>query len=66
MVKPIPVIQNRFRSWALWLSVATLIGFVVKTYFNYEISKFDELVNMILIVVSGFGIINNPTSKNSF
>jgi uncharacterized membrane protein len=53
--------QNRFRSWALWLSVAALIGFVTKTYFGYEIPQFDTLVNMILVVLAGFGIINNPT-----
>ncbi len=55
--------QNRFKSWALWLAVAALVGFVSKTYFNYEIPEFDTLVNMILIVLAGFGIINNPTNK---
>lgn len=55
--------QNRFKSWALWLSVAALIGFVSKTYFNYEIPQFDTLVDMILVVLTGFGIINNPTDK---
>ena len=58
--------QNRFKSWALWLSVAALIGFVAKTYFNYEIPQFDTLVNLVLVVLAGFGIINNPTSKNTF
>jgi uncharacterized membrane protein len=55
--------QNRFKSWALWLSVAALIGFVAKTYFGYEIPQFDTLVNLILVVLAGFGIINNPTNK---
>lgn len=57
------MVQNRMKSWALWVSVAALIGFVVKTYFGYEIPQFDTLVNLILIVLSGFGIINNPTEK---
>jgi len=57
--------QNRFKSWALWLSVAALIGFVAKTYFRYEIPQFDTLVNLVLIVLAGFGIINNPENKNS-
>ena len=55
--------QNRFKSWALWLSVAALIGFVSKTYLCYEIPQFDTLVNMVLVVLAGFGIINSPTNK---
>lgn len=58
--------QNRFKSWALWLSVAALIGFIVKTYFNYEIPQFDTLVNLVLVVLAGFGIINNPTDSQNF
>ena len=57
--------QNRFKSWALWLSVAALIGFVTKTYFGYEIPQFDTLVNLVLIVLAGFGIINNPENKGN-
>jgi len=57
--------QNRFQSPVLWLAVAALVGFVSKTYFNYEIPEFDTLVNLILVVLVGFGIVNNPTDKNS-
>ena len=58
--------QNRFRSWGLWLSVVALLVFVGKTYFNFEIPKVDELVNMILVVLTGFGVLNNPTNKTGF
>lgn len=58
--------QSRYKSWALWLSVASLIAFVSKVYFNYEIPQFDKLVNLILVVLTGFGILNNPTEKNNF
>jgi len=58
--------QNRFRSWPLWISVATLITFVTKTYFNYEIPEADKLVNLILVVLTGFGILNNPVDKDNF
>lgn len=57
--------QNRFQSWALWLSIAALIGFVSKTYFGYTIPEFDTLINLVLVVLVGFGIVNNPTDKNS-
>lgn len=58
--------QSRFKSWALWLSVAALLGFITKTYFGYEIPKLDELVNLILVMLTGFGILNNPTDKSGF
>ena len=58
--------QNRFRSWALWLSVAALIAFVTKTYVGYEIPQFDTLVNLILTVLTGFGILNNPKDPSGF
>lgn len=57
--------QNRYKSWALWLSVASLITFVTKTYLGYEIPEADKLVDLILVVLSGFGIINNPTDKEN-
>ncbi len=58
--------QNRFRSWALWLSVAALIAFVVKTYFGYTIPGWDDFINLLLVVLTGFGILNSPTSKGRF
>jgi len=57
--------QNRFQSWALWLAVAALVGFVSKTYFGYTIPEFDTLINLILVVLVGFGIVNNPTDKGA-
>ena len=54
--------QSRWKSWALWLSVASLIGFVTKTYLGYEIPEYNTLVNMVLVVLAGFGVINNPTN----
>ena len=58
--------QSRFKSWALWLSVAALISFVLKTYFKYEVEGFDTLVNLILVMLTGFGILNNPKDPNKF
>ena len=58
--------QNRFRSWALWLAVAALIAYVSKTNIGYEITEFDQLVNLILVVLTGFGILNNPVDRDNF
>ena len=58
--------QNRLRSWALWTSVAALIVFCVKTFCGLDVSEtVDGLLNVLLPVLVGFGIINNPTSRNT-
>lgn len=59
--------QNRFKSWALWLAVAALIVFCVKQFAGIDISAtVDGLMNVLLPVLVGFGIINNPTDRESF
>ena len=59
--------QNRFKSWALWLSVAALIVFCVKQFAGIDISStVDGLMNVLLPVLVGFGIVNNPTDRESF
>jgi uncharacterized membrane protein len=55
--------QNRWKSWGLWVSVASLIGFILKTYLKVEIAEYDTFVNMMLNVLVLFGIINNPEKK---
>lgn len=58
--------QNRFKSWALWLSIAALIVFCVKQFAGVDISGFmNGFLDVLCPVLVGFGIINNPTdSKN--
>ena len=57
--------QNRFKSWALWTSIAALIVFCVKEFAGIDIQEtVDGLLNVLLPVLVGFGIINNPTEKN--
>lgn len=59
--------QNRFNSWALWLSVAALVVFCVKEFAGFDISDtVNGLLNVALPVLVGFGLINNPTDKESF
>ena len=58
--------QNRLRSWALWTAMAALIVFCVKEFIGIDISgTVDGLMNVLLPVLAGFGIVNNPTSKNT-
>lgn len=59
--------QNRFRSWALWLSVAALIVFCLKQFWGLDISEpVGGFMDALLPVLVGFGIVNNPTDKLHF
>jgi uncharacterized membrane protein len=56
--------QKAYRSWALWLAVAALIVFCAKEFFGLDISEqTNGFLNVLLPVLVGFGIINNPTNK---
>ncbi len=58
---------ERFRSWALWLSIGALVVFCVKEFAGIDISStVDGLLNAVLPVLVGFGIVNNPTDKTHF
>ena len=58
--------QNRLRSPVLWASVGALITFIAKTYFGYELPECDRLMDLILWVAVGLGILNNPVDRNHF
>lgn len=56
--------QNRLKSWALWTSIAALAIYVVKVTTGYDLGPvWNELAELLLPVLAGFGIINNPTDK---
>ncbi len=57
-------IAPRFKSWALWLSIAALIVFCVKEFCGIDISStVNGFMNVLLPVLVAFGIINNPTDR---
>lgn len=59
--------QNRFKSWALWTSVAALIVFCVKQFGGLDISEtVNGLLDVLLPILVGFGIVNNPTDAQNF
>ncbi|MBE6714719.1 MAG: holin [Ruminococcaceae bacterium] len=60
-------IAPRFKSWALWLSLASLVVFCTKEIAGIDLSDtVDSFMNVLLPVLVAFGIVNNPTDKNSF
>ena len=56
--------KEKLKSWALWLAIGALIVFLVKEFCGVDISaKTDEFLNVLLPVLVGFGIVNNPNSR---
>ena len=56
--------QAWYKSWALWMSVAALIVYVCKTVCKIDIENWvNGLMDVLLPVMIGFGLINNPNKK---
>lgn len=59
--------MERFKSWALWMSLASLIVFCVKEFMGVDISStVNGLLDVLLPVLVAFGIVNNPTDRSHF
>lgn len=58
---------SRFKSWALWVSLAALIVFCVKEFAGVDISEtVNGLLDVLLPILVAFGIVNNPTDRQNF
>ena len=58
---------NRFKSWAVWISLAALVTFCVKEFGGVDIGPtVDGFMNVLLPVLLAFGIVNNPTDHTKF
>lgn len=58
--------QNRFKSWALWVSVAgalwtILTAFGLTEQIGISEGTFKTVLDAIGVILIGFGIVNNPT-----
>lgn len=63
--------QNRFKSWALWLSVAGAVWTILSAFglpqkWGLEEGTFKALIDAIGGVLVAFGICNNPTDRDNF
>lgn len=57
-------LQNRLKSWPLWLAIASLVVFAGKTFFDVEIGDtVDTAMNLLLPILIAFGVVNDPTNK---
>ena len=57
--------QNRLKSWALWLSIGALVVFLVKQFVGLDISEtVNGFLDVLLPVLVAFGVVNNPTDRD--
>jgi uncharacterized membrane protein len=58
---------NRFKSWAVWLSIGALVVFCAKEFGGIDISgTVNGLLDVLLPLLVAFGIVNNPTDSKHF
>ena len=60
--------QNRFKSWALWASVLGALWLILKATgiaeeLGIEETTFTACVDAVGVLLTAFGIVNNPTNK---
>lgn len=66
-MKVLTKLKNRLSSWATWLALVSLIVYIVKLVTGTDIGgAADELCNVLLPVLVGFGIVNNPDNRGEF
>lgn len=63
--------QNRFRSWALWVSVAGALWLIASTFglterIGLEEGTFHKILDAVGSILVAFGICNNPTDRDNF
>ncbi len=65
MKELVKTVLSRFRSWAVWVSLAALVVFCVKTFAGVDLTAAaDGFLNVLLPCLTAFGIVNDPTNRN--
>lgn len=60
--------MQRFRSWAMWVSVAGALWTIANAFglterLGIEESTFTTVLDALGVVLIAFGIVNNPTDS---
>lgn len=59
-------LKEKVKSWPLWLALAALVVWMVKTTAGIDIgTQVDEFMDLLLAVLVAFGIVNNPNSRDT-
>ena len=61
--------QNRFKSWALWVSVVGAVWTILSAFglpqqWGITNETVQAVLNAVGTILIGFGIVNNPTDKS--
>lgn len=57
--------ENRWKSWALWVALAALLCFVVLNVAGVDISEpLNAVMALLLPVLVAFGVINDPAVRH--
>ena len=64
------ITQNRFKSWALWVSVAGAVWTILSAFglteqLGIEETTFKTVLDAVGVILIGFGIVNNPTNPDA-
>lgn len=62
--------QSRWKSWALWVSIAGAVWTILSALgypekWGISESTFKTILDAVGVILIGFGIVNNPTSANT-
>ena len=63
--------QPRWRSWAVWLSVLGAVWTILNAFglpekWGIEETTFKQVVDALGVILTAFGILNDPTNPNNF
>lgn len=58
------MIQNRWKSKAVWISTFALLGLILKNTYDIDMKEYNIIVDTLLILLTQLGILNNPTRKD--
>lgn len=63
--------QPRWKSWAVWVSVAGAVWIILSAFglpekWGIEEGTFRSVLNAVGTILTGFGILNNPTDRENF
>lgn len=57
--------ENRWKSWALWVALAALVTFVVLNVSGVDITEpVNAILALLLPVLVAFGVINDPAVRH--
>lgn len=67
----VQAVQPRWKSWAVWVSVLGALWTIASAFglpekWGIQEGTFRTVVDAIGIILTGFGILNNPTDPENF